>query len=97
MNCSKNLAPRITANASRSSSILSTRSSLTKSDITPDENGFVRAVFYAYSYHHHLTLRPDDVWFAILTQFNFFVNAHAEELRSFVTHEDQKDLEVEAP
>jgi hypothetical protein len=26
-------------------------------------------------------LRPDDFWHAILTQFSFYVNAHAEELR----------------
>ncbi|PYI02090.1 hypothetical protein BO78DRAFT_400814 [Aspergillus sclerotiicarbonarius CBS 121057] len=65
--------------------------------ITPDENGFVRAVWKAYSHHHHLVLRPDDVWCAILVQLGFYINAHAESLRShFVTHQGQKELEVRA-
>ena len=58
-------------------------------------NGFVRAAVAAYSNHHHLIIRPEDVWFAILTQLSFFVNAHAEELRQyFVSHSGQKELEV---
>lgn len=53
------------------------------------------AAYHAYSSHHHLIIRPEDVWFAILSQTNFFINAHAEELRSyFVTHDGQKELEV---
>ncbi|KAI1785227.1 hypothetical protein LXA43DRAFT_151204 [Ganoderma leucocontextum] len=35
-----------------------------------------------YRSHHHLRIRPDDVWLAILVQLNFYINAHAEELRS---------------
>ena len=35
------------------------------------------------------------MWFAILTQISFFINANAENLRSvFVEHEGQKELEV---
>lgn len=65
------------------------------SHVSASRHGFVWAVFHAYSGHHHLTLRPEDVWFSILTQLSFFVNAHAEELRSFfVSHEGQKELEV---
>ncbi|PWY68571.1 hypothetical protein BO94DRAFT_540244 [Aspergillus sclerotioniger CBS 115572] len=65
--------------------------------ITPDENGFVRAVWKAYSNHHHLVLRPDDIWFAILVQLSFYINANAETLRSqFVAHHDQKQLTVSA-
>lgn len=60
-------------------------------------NGFVYAAYCAYCDHHHLTIRPEDVWFSILSQLNFFVNAHAEELRSFfVSHEGRKELVVEA-
>lgn len=63
--------------------------------ISPSENGFVWAAYYAYSHHHHLCIRPEDVWFAILTQISFFINAHAEELRPlFVAHEGQKELEA---
>ena len=61
----------------------------------PSNNGFVRAVIAAYCNHHHLTLRPEDIWFAILTQLKLYINAHAEELRSFfVAHEGQKELSV---
>lgn len=63
--------------------------------ITPSENGFVWAAYHAYSNHHHLRIRPEDVWFAILTQISFYINAHAEDLRSlFVAHEGQKELEA---
>lgn len=59
------------------------------------ENGFVRAAVAAYCGHHHLTLRPEDIWFAILTQLNLYINAHAEELRSFfVAHPGQKELVI---
>ncbi|KAI1734542.1 hypothetical protein F4680DRAFT_437850 [Xylaria scruposa] len=68
---------------------------ISQASIFPSSNGFVRAAYAAYSNHHHLTIRPDDVWFAILTQLSFHINAHAEELRSFfVSHQDQKEIEV---
>ncbi|OKL56803.1 hypothetical protein UA08_07778 [Talaromyces atroroseus] len=71
------------------------RSQFRQSHISASTNGFVWAVFHAYSSHHNLTIRPEDVWFSILTQLSFFVNAHAEELRPFfVAHEGQKQLEV---
>jgi uncharacterized protein DUF4419 len=64
--------------------------------ILGSENGFVKSAILAYNNHHHLVIRPEDVWFAILTQLSFHVNAHAEELRSFfVSHEGQKELEIE--
>ncbi|KDQ09109.1 hypothetical protein BOTBODRAFT_58893 [Botryobasidium botryosum FD-172 SS1] len=61
------------------------------------QNGFVRTAVHAYNEHHNLVIRPDDVWIAILTQFNFYVNAHAEELRShFVSHQGKKTLILDA-
>ncbi|KAL8790380.1 MAG: hypothetical protein Q9195_006398 [Heterodermia aff. obscurata] len=64
-----------------------------ETSISPLKNGFVHAAIDAYSYHHHLTLRPEDIWFAILTQLSLYINEHAEELRSFfVAHEGQKEL-----
>ena len=67
----------------------------TESHLQPSQNGFVRAAIDAYCYHNHLTLRPEDIWFAILTQLSLHINAHAEELRSFfVAHEGQKELEI---
>jgi hypothetical protein len=65
------------------------------SHISPSQNGFVWAVFHAYRNHHHLTIRPDDVWFSILTQLGVYINKHAEELRSlFVAHEGKKNLRI---
>ncbi|KAF9377444.1 hypothetical protein CPB97_010203, partial [Podila verticillata] len=59
-------------------------------------NGFIGTALQAYNQHHHLVIRPDDVWIAILSQFNFFVNANAEKLRHlFVTHEGQKVLSIQ--
>ncbi|KAI0654377.1 hypothetical protein C8Q70DRAFT_1058473 [Cubamyces menziesii] len=67
------------------------------SKLNGQRNGFVRAVLEAYGSHNHLTIRPDDVWIAILTQLCFYVNAHAEELRGyFVAHAAQRRLVVEA-
>lgn len=65
--------------------------------VQPMMNGFVNSIRRAYSDHHHLIIRPDDVWIAILGQFNFYVNAHSEELRSsFVQHEGKKELVIYA-
>ncbi|CAN8105735.1 unnamed protein product [Discula destructiva] len=65
--------------------------------VLSSHNGFVRAAWDAYAHHYHLRIRPEDVWFAILTQFSFYVNAHAEELRAhFVAHEGKKQLRIYA-
>ncbi|KAG2374796.1 hypothetical protein C9374_010540 [Naegleria lovaniensis] len=58
-------------------------------------HSFVMSAFQSYSSHHHLIIRPDDVWLAICTQFSLYVNAHSEELRSkFVDFEGKKQLTV---
>ncbi|THU79761.1 hypothetical protein K435DRAFT_875089 [Dendrothele bispora CBS 962.96] len=68
---------------------------LSTEPILPRSNGLVNTIVAAYNQHHALSLRPDDVWICILTQFNFFVNANAEALRSiFVSHEGKKELTV---
>ncbi len=75
--------------------IQSSFNDLPNASICGSSNGFVRACHHAYSNHHHLTLRPEDIWFAILSQLSFHINAHAEELRSFfVAHEGREELEV---
>ncbi|KAK7058191.1 hypothetical protein R3P38DRAFT_3304417 [Favolaschia claudopus] len=63
--------------------------------LIPDKNGLFKTVLKAYNFHHALILRPDDIWLAIVSQFNFFVVANAELLRAnFVQHEGQKELPV---
>ena len=69
-----------------------------KAAVQPSANGFVHGAIQAYSNHHHLHIRPEDVWFAIISQLNFYINCHAEELRElFVTHEGKKELVVKFP
>ena len=64
--------------------------------LLPTPNGLVNAAIKAYSHHHHLVIRPDDVWITILIQLGFYINAHAEELRDvFVSHQGQEELVVE--
>ncbi|KAF5371829.1 hypothetical protein D9615_009572 [Tricholomella constricta] len=64
-------------------------------EITVNKNGFVLGALEAYNYHHNLLIRPDDVWIAILSQLNIYINAHAEDLRDkFVAHEGKKELLV---
>ncbi|KAI0828586.1 hypothetical protein BC628DRAFT_1409164 [Trametes gibbosa] len=76
------------------------QSSVTKEEqprLEAESNGFVFTVLRAYGSHHHLIIRPDDVWMAILTQFSFYVNAHAEDLRAyFVAHEGKQRLTADA-
>jgi hypothetical protein len=61
----------------------------------PLENGFVSTVVQCYNTHHNLVLRPEDVWLAIMTQFSFYINKHAEKFRNkFVNFEGQKELVV---
>ncbi|KAJ6783982.1 hypothetical protein PWT90_07645 [Aphanocladium album] len=68
---------------------------IAQNHISAVENGLVHGALEAYSTHHHLTIRPEDVWFAILTQISFYINANAEKLRDFfVSHQGQKHLEV---
>lgn len=88
------------AHAAKHGDIL--QSSFGSSEMPPsilgNRNGFVHSITTAYNHHHHVVIRPDDIWLAITTQFSSYVNAHAEELRhAFVAHEGQKDLVVVYP
>jgi hypothetical protein len=74
------------------------------SSLHPDQrvyytsNGLVDTVIRAYSQHHNLVIRPDDVWIAIVSQLSFHINANAETLRKdFVSHEGKKELELRIP
>lgn len=68
---------------------------LQQTHISPSKNRLVYAAYHAYSTHHNLTLRPEDIWLAILCQTGFFINAHADKLRHlFVSHEGSKELTV---
>ncbi|CAJ2509861.1 Uu.00g057610.m01.CDS01 [Anthostomella pinea] len=67
-----------------------------KDNVFAAKNGFVYSCMEAYNEHHRLIIRPEDVWFAILTQFSAYVNGHAEELRGlFCAHDAQRELHID--
>lgn len=71
---------------------------LEKQAIHPVGHGhcFVDTAIMAYNNHHHLVIRPDDIWMSILSQFSLYVNANPEELRRlFVQHEGKKVLRLD--
>ncbi|KAN0042004.1 hypothetical protein ACTFIV_004560 [Dictyostelium citrinum] len=58
-------------------------------------NSFVLSALQAYSYHYGLSIKPDDIWIAILVQFSLYLNANSEKLRSkIVDFEGKEKLEV---
>jgi hypothetical protein len=64
-------------------------------NLIPNQNGFVSTLLDAYTQDRALVIRPDDVWLAILSQFNFFVSARAELLRAnFVAHDGTRELQL---
>jgi hypothetical protein len=64
--------------------------------LLPSGDGFVRGAIQAWGEHLHLVLRPEEVWFTILVQLNFYMNAHAEDVRDlFVTHSGQELIYIE--
>ncbi|KAM9993924.1 hypothetical protein ACTFIZ_011885 [Dictyostelium cf. discoideum] len=59
-------------------------------------NSFVYSAWESYNNHHHLILRPDNIWMAILTQLSFYINKNSEELREkFVDFNNKKELIVQ--
>ncbi|CAM6100032.1 unnamed protein product [Calypogeia fissa] len=68
---------------------------VSKSKVRPQRNGLVDTAVLAYNNHHHLIIGADDVWIAILSEFNLYVNANAETLRHFfVDHEGKQNFVV---
>lgn len=66
-----------------------------KESIYLGNHSFVHACSLAYSQHHNLIIRPEDVWIAIITQFGTYVDNNAEKLRDrFVDFQGKKELEV---
>ncbi|KAL2267879.1 hypothetical protein VTJ83DRAFT_5156 [Remersonia thermophila] len=66
------------------------------SETFPSGSSFIRSAIQAWGEHLHLQIRPDDVWFTILTQLNFYMEANAEEVRHiFVKHKGQETIFIE--
>ncbi|KAK4239965.1 hypothetical protein C8A03DRAFT_13699 [Achaetomium macrosporum] len=59
----------------------------------PSGDSFIRGAIQAWGEHLHLVVRPDEVWFTILVQLNFYMLSHAEEIRDlFVSHTGQEEI-----
>ncbi|PWY68517.1 hypothetical protein BO94DRAFT_478371 [Aspergillus sclerotioniger CBS 115572] len=54
------------------------------------KHGFLEALYNAYCNHHQLTIRPEDIWFSILSQLNLYVNAHPQESRHLFVRPSQR-------
>ncbi|KAK5577771.1 hypothetical protein RB653_002719 [Dictyostelium firmibasis] len=71
------------------------QSSFTKQSKYIGINSFIVSAIKAYSLHHHLVIRVDDIWMAILNQFSIYVNTNSEKLRErFVDFSGKKTLTV---
>ena len=74
----------------------SAEANLEGSKILTSANCFFKTAISSYNMHHHLTIRPEDVWFAILSQLSVWSNANAagakEALGEFIAHEREKYL-----
>ncbi|KAK3186341.1 hypothetical protein K4F52_004879 [Lecanicillium sp. MT-2017a] len=58
-------------------------------------DSIVRGALEAWAQHQHLVLRPDEIWFEILAQMNFYMTTHAEQIRDlFVDFEGKKEIKV---
>ncbi|KAK3295060.1 uncharacterized protein B0H64DRAFT_402488 [Chaetomium fimeti] len=74
---------------------LSVTNMSTAPGLRPSGDSFVRGAIQAWGEHLHLVVRPDEVWFTILVQMNFYMLSHAEEIRSlFVDHEGQEEIYI---
>lgn len=65
-------------------------------EIFPSADSFLRGAIQAWGEHLHLEIRPEEVWFTILTQLNFYMEANSEKVRHlFVKHDGQETIYVE--
>ncbi|CRK20906.1 hypothetical protein BN1708_012973 [Verticillium longisporum] len=64
--------------------------------VRPSADSFVRGAIQAWGEHLHFVVRPEEVWFTILVQMNFYMISHAEDIRDlFVDHEGQETITIE--
>ncbi|KAK3988219.1 hypothetical protein QBC44DRAFT_382489 [Cladorrhinum sp. PSN332] len=71
-------------------------SSTNFSALSPSSDSFIRGAIQAWGEHLHLEIRPEEVWFTVLTQLNFYMQTHAEQVRHlFVSHSGQETIYIE--
>lgn len=58
-------------------------------------NSFIGCLYDAYNNHHHVSLRPDDVWLTIVLTFANYVKHNSEEMRKdFVSYDGKKEIVI---
>ncbi|PHH80035.1 hypothetical protein CDD80_3024 [Ophiocordyceps camponoti-rufipedis] len=69
--------------------------SFDRGEVFSSSSSFVRGVVEAWGQHQHLVLRPDEVWFEILVQLNYYIHANAEKVRHlFVGHQGKQEIRI---
>ncbi|KAM3513427.1 hypothetical protein MY11210_002907 [Beauveria gryllotalpidicola] len=101
--CPEEVAPRTPYNASLLLSKYTPEFGVTDArvfatgTVYPSSDSVVRGALEAWAQHQHLVLRPDEVWFEVLAQLNFYMAAHAEDVRHlFVDFDGQHEIVVRA-
>jgi hypothetical protein len=71
-------------------------SSINGSGVHPYRDSFVRGSIDAFVQHQHFVIRPDEVWFTILTQLNFYLRSHrdSKEVREKIEYQDYFDVSL---
>ncbi|OAA76581.1 hypothetical protein LEL_06265 [Akanthomyces lecanii RCEF 1005] len=99
--CPEELAPQVSYNASLLLSKytpefnVADTTAFPPNTVFPSSGSVVRGALEAWAQHQHLFLRPDEVWFEVLAQLNFYMAAHAEDVRHlFVDFEGQQEIVV---
>ena len=63
-------------------------------NVLASANGFVHAALEAYNKQRHLNIRPEDVWFAILSQLGIWIHSDDEAGAKLTNHDGKKDLTI---
>jgi hypothetical protein len=65
-----------------------------RSNIYPLQDSFIRGAIDAWVQHQHFVIRPDDVWFTILMQLNFYLRSHqdSKEVRDKIDYRNYMDV-----
>jgi hypothetical protein len=77
--------------------LISSQVDQSNSKIYPYSDSFVRGAIEALGQHQHLVIRPEEVWFPILIQMNYYMNAHANDAefrQIFVNHEGKQEMVI---
>jgi hypothetical protein len=67
---------------------------INQSRIYPLQDSFIRGAIDAWAQHQHFVIRPDDIWFTILMQLNFYLRGHSAEVRDQIGYKNQLDVDL---